>query len=56
MLGRDVDIQTYDTFATACEALGLRVVRRVEGRPIRAIFESGELLQPAARSEAPPPD
>lgn len=56
LLGRDFDIQTYDTFATACEALGLRVVRRVEGRPNRAIFESGELLQPAARGEAPPPD
>lgn len=48
LLGADHDVQTYDTFATACHALGLRVRHRIEGRPVRAIFQSAELVQPAA--------
>jgi phosphopentomutase len=42
--GKGHDVQTYDTFATACHALGLRVQKRVEGKPIVQIFEQVELL------------
>jgi arylsulfatase A-like enzyme len=49
LLGRDHDVTTYDTFATACYALGLRPPRRVEGRPVVQIFERSELLEPQRR-------
>lgn len=42
--GKDHDVQTYDTFATACYALGLRPQRRVEGKPIVQIFDQAELM------------
>jgi predicted AlkP superfamily pyrophosphatase or phosphodiesterase len=43
MLGRDV--QTYDTFATACFALGLRPPNRIEGRAVVQIFQDAEGVQ-----------
>lgn len=43
-LGRDYDVQTYDTFSTVCWALGLKPQKRVEGKPILEMFENAELV------------
>lgn len=40
-----LQIDTYDTFATACHALGLAIPDHVEGKPITEIFAERELLQ-----------
>lgn len=46
-LGRDYDIATYDTFATACYLLGIPVPDDSDGKPITPAFEAFDLLQPA---------
>jgi hypothetical protein len=38
-------VQTYDTFATACWVLGLRLSPFLDGKPIREIFEQQELME-----------
>jgi arylsulfatase A-like enzyme len=43
-LGRDVDVQTYDTFATACFVLGIPIEYHMDGKPIRQIFDNQEML------------
>ena len=45
--GKEFDIQTYDTFSTACYFLGITPPRRVEGKPIREMFDDAELTKPA---------
>jgi predicted AlkP superfamily pyrophosphatase or phosphodiesterase len=40
-------IYTYDTFATACDALGISLPANSDGKPILDIFEHRELLQAA---------
>lgn len=46
-LGRDYDIATYDTFATACYVLGIPVPDDSDGKPILPAFEAFDLLQAA---------
>ena len=46
-LGKDYDIATYDTFATACYLLGLPVPGDSDGKPILAAFEDFDLLADA---------
>jgi len=54
LLGRDVDIDTYDTFATTCAILGIPVQRKINGKFVWQILEDRELVQPAtAPSQAP---
>lgn len=45
LLGKTVDIQTFDTFSTACYVLGITPDRAVDGKPIVQIFEGAELMQ-----------
>jgi arylsulfatase A-like enzyme len=47
-LGKNYDIATYDTFATACYILGLPVPSDSDGKPILAAFEEYDLLSAAA--------
>ncbi|MCS7034059.1 MAG: alkaline phosphatase family protein, partial [Phycisphaerae bacterium] len=53
-LGKDFEIQTYDTFATACFALGIQPRSRIDGKPIREMFDGLELSQPVSESQSPP--
>jgi predicted AlkP superfamily pyrophosphatase or phosphodiesterase len=46
LLGKQFDVQTFDTFSTACYVLGLAPDRGVDGKPIVQIFEQAELVQP----------
>ena len=41
----DLEVNTVDTFATACYLLGIPVQRKVEGKPITQIVERNELLK-----------
>ncbi len=47
LLGKNVDVQTFDTFSTACYVLGIAPEKSVDGKPIVQIFEGAELMQPA---------
>lgn len=52
--GKDYDVQTYDTFATACYVLGIKPPKRIEGKPIREMFEDADLIrEPANRPRTP---
>lgn len=44
---RELDVATFDTFATACWLLNLPVPGKVDGKPIRQILKEQELMQPA---------
>ena len=41
----DLQVDTEDTFATACYLLGIPIVKKVEGKPITQIVERTELLR-----------
>ncbi len=41
----DLQIDTEDTFSTACYLLGIPVLKKVEGKPITQIVERAELLR-----------
>ena len=43
-LGREQDVTTYDTFATACFVLGIPIDFRIDGKPVRQIFDNQEML------------
>jgi predicted AlkP superfamily pyrophosphatase or phosphodiesterase len=45
LLGRDVDVNTFDTFATACHFLGIETKLKSDGKAIVQMFESAELLK-----------
>ena len=47
LLGRDFDVQTFDTFATACYVMGIDVKKKIDGKPIREMFVGNELLTSA---------
>jgi predicted AlkP superfamily pyrophosphatase or phosphodiesterase len=51
-LGRDHDVQTYDTFATAAAVLGIPVTRKVDGKFIVQAFEGLELMTPTTQPAA----
>jgi hypothetical protein len=38
------DVTTYDTFATACFVLGIGIDHRIDGKPIRQIFDNQEMM------------
>jgi predicted AlkP superfamily pyrophosphatase or phosphodiesterase len=40
-------VATYDTFATACFALGIPLPEHIDGKPVAAIFAQAELLNAA---------
>jgi arylsulfatase A-like enzyme len=42
----DLEVETYDTFATTCHMLGIKIERRVRGKFVAPILEEQELLQP----------
>ena len=41
----DLEVNTYDTFATACHLLGIRLPGRLDGKPIVEALEDRQLLQ-----------
>jgi hypothetical protein len=41
---KDLNIRTYDTFATACHVLGLTEPEGIDGRVVTAAFEATDLL------------
>jgi predicted AlkP superfamily pyrophosphatase or phosphodiesterase len=43
----NLDVNTEDTFATACYFLGLRPSPRIDGKPVLQIIDTPELLQAA---------
>jgi arylsulfatase A-like enzyme len=43
---RERPIRTYDTFATACDVLGLKPAADIDGRTVSQAFEKTELLTP----------
>jgi predicted AlkP superfamily pyrophosphatase or phosphodiesterase len=51
----DLDIETFDTFTTACTLLGIPVERRVRGKFVAAILKDQQLLQPGAAVDLPAP-
>ena len=46
----DVDVETYDTFATACTVMGIPIERHINGKFVSQILENRELVMPG-----PPP-
>ncbi len=44
-LGKEIDVETFDTFATACYFLGIESTIRLDGKPIVQIFEASELVR-----------
>jgi hypothetical protein len=46
----DLDVETYDTFATACTVIGIPIERHINGKFVSQIMESRELVMPG-----PPP-
>jgi phosphopentomutase len=50
----DLDIETYDTFATSCGVLGIPIERRIRGKFIAEIFEDRELVKPTTAPVAVP--
>ena len=57
-LGKQYEVRTYDTFATACFLIGIAVPSDSDGKPILPIFADYDLLQaadaPANRPVADP--
>ena len=51
---RNWPVQTYDTFATACEVLGLKYPSDIDGRPVTPAFEDVELLTSTTRPAGTP--
>lgn len=47
-LGKDYDLSTFDTFATACHVLKIPLPPDLDGQPVLEMFVDAELLQPAA--------
>jgi arylsulfatase A-like enzyme len=45
-LGKDYEVATYDTFATACHLLGLTPPAGITGKVVAPAFDAGELLTP----------
>lgn len=43
-----LEVQTYDTFATACWVMGLRPSPNIDGKVVREIFSQQELMQSSA--------
>lgn len=43
----DIQVNTEDTFATACYALGLKLAPNIDGRPVTRAFQLDELIAPA---------
>lgn len=41
---RELKIQTYDTFATACDVLNIPLPEGIDGKPIKQAFESTDLM------------
>lgn len=52
-LGKDYDLSTFDTFATACYVLNLELPPDIDGQPVKEMFENAELLQPTTTAAAP---
>jgi predicted AlkP superfamily pyrophosphatase or phosphodiesterase len=48
-LGRELDVETFDTFATSCAALRIPVTRPINGKCILQAFQNQELLAPTDR-------
>ncbi len=42
---RDLNVNTVDTFATACYVMGIRLPEGCEGKPVQPIFERAELIK-----------
>jgi len=49
---RELVVETYDTFATACAMLGIPVTPKRTGKFVEDILEKRELLQPTTRAAA----
>jgi predicted AlkP superfamily pyrophosphatase or phosphodiesterase len=47
-INRELNVQTYDTFATACFVLGITVPADIDGKVITQVFETNNLLQTAS--------
>jgi len=45
LLGREVDITTYDTFPTMCAILGLKPDKKLDGKFVSQAFENQELMK-----------
>ena len=43
-LGHEHDVETYDTFATACAVLGIPVTRRIDGKFVHQAFDTENLM------------
>jgi arylsulfatase A-like enzyme len=53
---KDLNVRTYDTFATACHVLGLTPPEGIDGRVVTAAFEKSDLLVTGPTTlTAPPP-
>jgi hypothetical protein len=50
---KDLVINTEDTFATACDFLGLTYPSDIDGKPIMQIYEGADLLQPVPPTTRP---
>lgn len=50
-LGKDFEIRTYDTFATACYVLGIDLPPGIDGRPIKQMFLDFDMMQDAPASK-----
>ena len=48
-----LNIDTEDTYATACAQLGIAIGPEIDGEPVYQIREEAELLQPATQAVAP---
>jgi predicted AlkP superfamily pyrophosphatase or phosphodiesterase len=51
---QDLNVKTYDTFATACHVLGIAVPPGIDGKPILLAFENVDLLDTATTRPTAP--
>jgi arylsulfatase A-like enzyme len=54
-LGKDYDLSTFDTFATACHVLKIPLPPDLDGQPVLEMYVDAELLQPATPTPATQP-
>lgn len=53
-LGKEYDLSTFDTFATACYVLKIDVPSYSDGQPVMEMFLNTDLMQPAASPATQP--
>lgn len=52
-LGKEYDLSTFDTFATACHVLNIDLPPNIDGQPVTEMFLQAELMQSTTPAASP---